>query len=82
MRRELQPKPAASRRMAAAKVRSPSRRHSPSGGIMTPKQAQQIEPEEFPLAHDAATWDEDASESGWDDEEAQLAGALAQIADD
>ena len=49
---------------------------------MTPKQAQQIEPEEFPLAHDAATWDEDASESGWDDEEAQLACELAQFAGD
>jgi hypothetical protein len=49
---------------------------------MTPKQAQHREPEEFPLAHDAATWDEDASESGWDDEEAQLAGELAQFAGD
>lgn len=49
---------------------------------MTQKQARQHESEEFPLAHDAATWDEVASESGWDDEEAQLAGEMARFADD
>jgi hypothetical protein len=48
---------------------------------MTPKQTQPRVPEEIPLAHDAATWDEE-TESGWDDEEAQLAGELAQFADD
>lgn len=51
---------------------------------MKPKQAQQqpIEPEEFPLAHDAATWDEDTLDSGWDDEQAQLADEIARFADD
>ena len=51
---------------------------------MTPKQARQQpgEPQEFPLAHDAATWDEDTFESDWDDDQAQLAGELARFADD
>ena len=49
---------------------------------MTPKQTQRRVPEEIPLAHDAATWDEETFESGWDDEEAQLAGELAKFADD
>ena len=35
---------------------------------MTPKPARHVKPEEFPLAHDAATWDEDTFESDWDDE--------------
>ena len=48
---------------------------------MTPKPARHVEPEEFPLAHDAATWDEDTFESDWDDE-ARLAGELAPGADD
>ena len=48
---------------------------------MSPKQAQHREFEEFPLAHDAATWDEDTFESGWDDEEEQLVCELARSAD-
>ena len=51
---------------------------------MTPKRAQRqsSESEEFPLAHDAATWDEDTRDTAWDDEEAQLAGEIARFADD
>ena len=49
---------------------------------MTPKQAQRTEPEGFPLAHDAATWDEDTFESAWDDDQAQLADEMARFADD
>ena len=48
---------------------------------MSPKQAQHREPEELPLAHDAATWDEDTFESDWDDEEEQLVRELARSAD-
>lgn len=47
---------------------------------MSPKQAQHREPEEIPLAHDAATWDEDTFESGWDDEEVQIVRELARSA--
>jgi len=67
MRRELQPKSAATRRMVAAKPRRP---------------ANKPEPDEFPLAHDAANWDEDTFQSGWDDDEALLADELARFADD
>lgn len=49
---------------------------------MAPKQGQHREAEEFPLAHDAATWDEDNTDSSWDDEEAQLADEFKLIADD
>ncbi len=49
---------------------------------MPPKQTKRRVLEEIPLAHYAATWDEDTFESGWDDEEARLAGELAQFADD
>ncbi len=48
---------------------------------MPPKQAPQREPEEFPLAHDAATWDENTCESDWDDEQARLVRDLARAAD-
>jgi hypothetical protein len=82
MRRELQLESAATRRMGAAKVRSTSRRPSPAGSAMPPKQTKRRVLEEIPLAHYAATWDEDTFESGWDDEEARLAGELAQFADD
>ena len=49
---------------------------------MTPKQTQRRVPGEIPLAHDAATWDDDTSDSGWDIEEAQLADEMARRADD
>lgn len=49
---------------------------------MPPKQTQRRVPEEIPLAHDAATWDEETFESGWDDEEARLAGEMARFAED
>ena len=49
---------------------------------MTPKQMQHSEPEEFPLLHDAATWDEDTFESNWDDEQEQLAGELTRYSGD
>jgi hypothetical protein len=39
---------------------------------MSPINTQQREPGEIPLAHDAATWDEETFESGWDDEQEQL----------
>lgn len=45
------------------------------------KQAQHRKSEEILLAHDAATWDEDTFESGWDDEEEQLVRELARSAD-
>jgi hypothetical protein len=48
---------------------------------MPPKQAHHRKSEEILLTHDAATWDEDTSESGWDDEEEQLVGELARSAD-
>lgn len=48
---------------------------------MSPKQARHREPEEIPLAHDAATWDEDIFESDWDDEGEQLVCELARSAD-
>ena len=47
---------------------------------MTPKQTPRREPEEIPLEHDAATWDEDTFDSAWDDEEAKLR-ALEQEAE-
>ena len=67
MRRELQPKPAAGRRVIGPKAR---------------KQAQKRQPDEYPLAHDAATWDEDTFESGWDGDEAQLTDDIARLSDD
>lgn len=49
---------------------------------MTPKQMQHSEPEEFPLRHDAATWDEETFGSSWDDEQEQLAGELTRYVEE
>jgi len=48
---------------------------------MLPKQqAPQRDPQEIPLRHDAATWDEDETESGWDDEKEGLIAELTRSA--
>lgn len=72
----------AARPTASPVPRATSRRRPAAGGTTTPKPALQREPEEFPLVHDAATWDDDTFESGWDGDEAQLADDIARLADD
>ncbi|HUN69529.1 MAG TPA: hypothetical protein VMU46_12070 [Burkholderiales bacterium] len=47
---------------------------------MPSKHGQYREHAEIPLAHDAATWDEEEIDSGWDDEKELLVGELARSA--
>lgn len=67
MRREPRQKPAVARRVPGAKAR---------------RQAGRAASDELPLAHDAATWDEETFESEWDDDGAQIADDIARHADD
>jgi hypothetical protein len=45
---------------------------------MASKKALRRESEDIPLAHDAATWDEETFGTGWDDEQEKLVLELSR----